>query len=126
LVPAANVKKARLAEPKGQSPLVYITSGSTQRPPLTVRQKMAQFTIVVYSLVILYDPQNPKWTEEMAEDLVDDIEAGVKDAVENNPKQQGLWTSLEYIESGTLVERAPLGGNDYLVEMIPLLFKNSF
>ena len=126
LIPEANIFKGRLANPKGQSPLVYITSGGSDRPPLTIRQKQAIFRIEIYSLTLLVDPNNNEWTEEMAEDLLDDIEARIKHVVESNPKMDKLWTSVEYIEGGTTIERVPLAGHDYLVEMIPVNFKNSF
>ncbi len=126
LVPEANVLNGRLADPKGQSPLVYITSGNSDRPPLTVRQKQAIFRIELYSLVLLVDPNNREWTELMAEDLLDDIESMVKHVVESNPKAENLWTSAEYVEGGTTIERVPLAGHDYLVEMIPVIFKNSY
>ena len=120
-IPKENILPSRLADPKGMSPLIYVTSSGSFRPALTVRFKQNEFIIEVFVLVLLSDPSNPNWKEYMAEDMLDSVEAQMQTLLENNPSFSGLWTSVEYAQA-TTVERVPLSGHDYVVEVIQLKF----
>lgn len=120
-VPMEHIKPSRLVNPKGMSPLLYVTSASSERPPLTVRSKKSEFELDIFVLVLLADPTNALWTEEMAEDVLDDVEAQFPGLLVKYRSKSGLWASVDYADK-TSVERLPLGGYDYLIEDIPLRF----
>ena len=120
-IPAAHIFNSRLVDPKGKSPMIYVTSGGTGRPRLTTVTSAPKYKIDVFTLVILADQANPQWSEEKAENLTDSLEEQINELLDKNRSRKGLWSSIEY-ENDTSVERLPLGGRDYLVEVIPLVF----
>lgn len=120
-IPAANIKASRLVNPQGLSPLIYITSSGSERPPLTTRLSKSAILLDVFVLVLLVDAANPSWTEDKAENLLDDIEAQIPDILREHVSYKDLWNDVRYAQASS-VERVPLGGYDYIVEDIPLMF----
>src|SRR5262245_52350329 len=57
----------------GQSPVVAITSAGSERARLTMQGSQLTATFEVHTFVIHSDPDS-NWTEEHAEDTLDDVE----------------------------------------------------
>ena len=87
----------------GATPGVYIRSTSAVRPPLTVRGKFTKFAFDILILVLQADATaSPPWTEDLAEDLLDDIEAAVCTTLTENRVVDGVWDSVEYSNPSTI------------------------
>lgn len=112
------VLKYRKADPKGVSPMVQVVSGGTARPKATLRGSFPQHDLRIYVLVLHSDPEG-SWTEEMAEDKLDQLEDMISEIIDRNQKVEGVWKSISYAE-GSIAERVQIGGVPYLLEVIPL------
>lgn len=103
------------------SPGVYVRSMSSDRPPLTVRGKFTRFGFDILILVVHADKTaTPPWTEDLAEDLLDDLESAVCDALISNRVVEGYWNGLDYSAPSNL-EHFTEDGIAYLLEIIHVI-----
>jgi hypothetical protein len=116
-LPSATVLKYRKADPKGVSPLIMVCSGGTGRDKRTLEGSFPAHTLRVYSMVLHSDPEAvPPWTEEQAEDLLDDQEETIASVVDQNQKTDA-WKRLLHLDT-SIAERVEIGGTPYLLEVI--------
>jgi hypothetical protein len=110
-------QKARL---KGMTPLVCITSASSERPRFTMAGSRLAAAFDVHTFVLHSDGAAATWTEEDAENMLDDLEQEIAAACGKNPVRAGKWDKLAY--SGPTDARAlvKIEGVDYLHEVVTI------
>ena len=98
----------------GQSPVVRVSSSSSERPQLTAAgiRSMMRFTVDVW--VLLSDRDG--WNEQDAEDTLDTVEHEIITWMVGNQNTDN-WTSLQY-DAPTTTFPAIIGGDTWLVEEI--------
>jgi hypothetical protein len=100
------------------TPGVYVRSMSSDRPPLTVRGKFTRFAFDILILVVHADrTAAPPWTEDKAEDLMDDLEASVCAMLSESRVVDGYWNNLDY-SAPSNVEHFTEDGIAYLLELV--------
>lgn len=101
------------------SPVVRVYSVGSFRPQRTGRGLRSVFRFVIQVWVLYGDEETETYTEEEAEDLLDDIEKGVIDWMDDNQNNQ-IWTGIQYLAPGSEVRNVRIGSEVYLVEDIPI------
>lgn len=100
------------------TPGIYVRSMSADRPTLTVRGKFTKFDFDVLILVLQSDTRTtPAWTEEMAEDVLDDLEYQVCSTLSENRVVDGYWDTINYSAAST-IEHFVEEGVPYIVEAV--------
>jgi len=102
---------------EGESPVVLIYSGGSNRPQATLVGHGTEMHIWVDVFVSL--TADGAYTEEDAEDRLDDIEAEVAGVVEANANTAN-WRNLRYQDVSTVFD-VKIGGVPYIRELIPLV-----
>lgn len=105
---------------KGASPVVCVTSAGALRQRLTFQGSTPAFWLNIH-VFVLYATEDASWTEAMAEDAIDDIEAviaAVNDANQINASWQGI-TQEDRSQADSLV----IGGLEYRRETFLLRFE---
>lgn len=105
-------------DPAGRSPLVQIVSSGSLRNDIRKGGSSGPLMVSVHCFVVHADP-NSSWTEEDAENAIDDLEYQVVTCLEAN-QNTSLWTSIGW-EMPSMVDRVSIGGVPYLYEVIPLV-----
>lgn len=100
----------------GQSPVVRISSESSERPGLTRQGIRSIFRYTVEVWVLLTDRDG--WTEQDAEDTLDTLEKEIISWMVNNHNTD-MWTSLTYDGQSTVIAAID-GGDTWLIERIPI------
>jgi len=108
-----NMFAYRAAALKGISPAILLGGVGSIRPPLTPKGLVSQFTIEVITLVLLRDDASD-WTEAQAEDVLDDMELYVSNALLKNRRSE-LWDELTFL-TPSIVDRVVEEGVPYLSE----------
>lgn len=105
----------RVGDFEGQSPVVVVSSGGTLRQPWTMQGTMPVYHLEV-DIFVLYANEAGTWTEENAEDRLDDIEQAIAEVIEKHQVNQ-CWDALTQTE---MSERTDLeiGGVEYIHEMM--------
>lgn len=117
-VPSAQAVVAYQASDfEGKSPVVMITGAGTSRDTMTFDGMKARFFFGV-SLFILHADPASGWTEEEAEDLIDQVEYEVAKTFEANQRSQ-YWEAIVWEES-SLIDRITVSGEPFLLEVIPV------
>jgi len=101
----------------GESPILTISSGGSERAPFTMAGSRATLLLDLHILVL---QSGPGWSEAQAEDALDDIEAQVYAVLHAN-RRSTAWAMIDY--SGRTDARRPLampGGVVYLHEQIQI------
>lgn len=120
---AASVPTAQAVYPyqktdfKGASPVVLVVGAGTNRPRFTLRGVRSTMYFAVQTYVVHSDEASG-WTEAMAEDALDALEAEICDVLASN-QRNAYWQALNY-EMRTVVSRIPIAGVTYLYEVIPV------
>ena len=100
------------------TPGVYVRSVSADRPPLTIKGKFTRFIVAVLIIVRQSDQTaTPPWTEDKADDLLDDIEATVCTTLSANKSLAGAWNTMEY-DKPSQVDHFLEEGIPYIMEAI--------
>lgn len=107
-------RKIRL---QGLSPVILVSSGSSMRKLVRQQVTSASISLYVFS-VVLHTAEDESWTEDLAEDQLDDIEAAVARTCELN-QRTAYWESIGY-SHGTTIERFEVSGGPYLVEVFSI------
>lgn len=101
----------------GETPIVALASAGTRRERMTARGSRPVFYVDVH-VFALYASTTDGWTEEDAEESIDQIEAGVRDFIDATPTGEH-WRSIRYGDRSridTILEE----GFTYRHEVIPL------
>jgi hypothetical protein len=103
----------------GKSPVVVVSSGGSLRQRLTFQGSTPNFWLNVH-VFILYAIEDKSWTEENAEDALDDIENAF--ATINDTNQHGsCWDAITQ-EERSRTDSLVIGGLEYRVEVFPISF----
>ncbi len=116
---AVSIVDYQATDIKSVAPAVVLTSAGTQRKRITMRGSSAVFTVDVH-IFVLHISRKDGWTESDAEDLLDDIEQQICEAVDNNQSRTGAWSGIRYSDTTNARDSVTLGGTTYLHEVIPL------
>lgn len=105
---------------KGVSPVFYISSSGTESVPFTGRGVKNRFFLNVH-LLALYAIDDT-YTEEVAENALDDLENQLRLALAGNRKTAD-WQDIRYTGRSSADEPLVIGGELYLHEIIPLVME---
>src|SRR5688500_12270364 len=115
---ARSVYAYQKAKLKGQTPVICVTSSGSARGALTMQGSAATFTFDIHVFVLYSD--GGSWTEEQAEDRLDDIEQQIATMVDTFRKSTS-WQRLAYAErTAASLPPVVLEGSTYLHEVIPV------
>lgn len=103
---------------KAKSPIVVISSGSSARERLTMRGSGAMFQFDAH-IFVLQKTKDGTWLNEQAEDLLDDIEQQICEAVDTN-QRTAAWEAIKYADATDARDPVTIEGNTYLYESIPI------
>jgi hypothetical protein len=108
-------QKARLA---GQSPVVCITSASSERERFTMAGSRLAGAFDIHTFVI-HRSADGTWTEEDAENALDDLEQQIAQICDQNARN-ATWDRLAYAGATDARDLVKIEGVDYLHEVIPI------
>jgi hypothetical protein len=114
------VKSYRWGGIKGESPVIVVSSDGTSRKQLTFMGTVPTYKIQVDVFVLYNIPQDISYTEQTAEDLVDDIEQTIAAVIEANQRTAN-WDSITQT-TPSVREDVTLGGVEYIREYYLLEF----
>ena len=115
--PVQTVYNYQIGDFQGQSPVVVVSSGGTERTPYTFEGDRATFHLNIF-VFVLYDDEGD-WGEDDAEDRIDLIEKDIAETLESNQRTTN-WESIQY-SAGTTVDSVEIGGDEYRREVIPVV-----
>ena len=116
-LPAQAVYAWQVGDFAGQSPVVAVTSGPANHEPNGFGCDKAVFQLFVY-VFVAYAVPGAGWTEEHAEDALDDIEALIAETVAANSRTEA-WTQIAYA-GPTDPAAVVIGGVEYRRELVTL------
>jgi hypothetical protein len=102
----------------GQSPVLAVTSSGTQRDPLTMRGSQPTYRYDIH-VFVLHSDKASSWTEQDAENLLDQLEAEIG-AVVDAYRRATAWQRLTYAEASDARSTPVIEGQRYLHEVIPV------
>lgn len=106
------------------SPIAYLSSAGSARPPLTGQGARHQFFISAHIVVLFSDPNSsPVYTNDQAEDSLDLIESELYAAIRGNRRKENFWQDLRYMERTLAEDVIVVGGATYFHEIIPLIME---
>lgn len=114
---AQAVYRYQKAKLKGQTPVLCVTSAGSERPAMTMQGNGAVFRLDI-NVFVLYSTKTT-WTEEQAEDKLDDLEQEIA-AVCAKYRTSNVWAHLAYAEPSDARTPITLEGFTYLHEVIPV------
>lgn len=106
---------------QGETPVVVMYSAGIDRSPLTPQGSQAPYHLNT-DIYVLYNDPDSDYGEDDAEDMLDDIESQIATVVEDNRANTPTWGHLSY-SGESVVVKVQLGGDTYLWESIPLIFR---
>jgi len=112
-LPVKTVSASKVENLKGNTPLVVVLSGGSDRQRETFQGSRAAFRLMIQTWV---RQTASGWTQAQAEDAMDTIESLIAGVVEEN---QGTddWETLDYDGESTMFE-ASVAGVPYYVESV--------
>lgn len=123
-ITAAKYVADYLADPQGQMPAVTLTSVGSGGNPLTSDGDTLQHKILIHLLVIA--GKSASWTNENAEDLLDDIRAALDTYIEGNSLTvSGKLYTIERLGDSD-ISRVAIGNEQYLDETVPILLRTFY
>jgi hypothetical protein len=114
--PAQAVYPYQVGDFRGQTPVVVVASGPAEHLPNGFGCSKASFQLLVYVFVAYAAAGG--WTEEQAEDALDDIEAIIADVIGANGRTDA-WVQIGY-SGPTQPDPVVIGGVEYRRELITL------
>lgn len=119
-LPVNAVYAYQVADTKGKSPVVFVTSaGSWRRNP----EHSTRPTSIAYldvNILVLYSDGTASWTEQHSEERLDLIEKMIGEVVANNSENPAMpWMFLDFAGRSE-VTSVVIGGKDYSWEIVPL------
>lgn len=109
---------------KGQSPLVVVAGGPTDRQVETPKNYDNSFGFGVRLIVLFNAPAEENWTNEMAEDMLDRLEQEVSLALLLADMQSEAqdWRHISR-QGASVFDMVKDGGLMYLTETIPVIME---
>jgi len=101
----------------GKTPVATVLSAGSDRPPMTMEGGRTTFFLSLNNWV-LYSSEEDSWTEQDAEDKMDDLERQVAEFVHSN-RRTTSWDYLAY-DSRSIIRTIPIGGDMYLHEQFSI------
>ena len=101
------------------SPVVYITSSGSRRKKLTRSGYQSQFKLNIH-LWVLQVSKDGTWTEEQAEDALDQLEKELAEAC-LSVQGSSLISFIEYEGQSNADGIVIIGGEPYLHEIVPVV-----
>jgi len=117
--PVKTVVGHKVSNLEGLTPLVAVLSAGTLRERVTFLADKPTFRLDLQ--VWVRQATGDDWTDAMAMDALDAIEALIAGVVEDN-RGNATWEILEYAGTTSVVEW-PIGGVAYYMEYVPLAVK---
>lgn len=102
----------------GKSPVVVVNSSGSSRDRMTLRGSFATFRFDVH-VFVLQRTKDGSWFNQQAEDLIDDIEQQICQAVDDNQRSDH-WQAIRYAAATDASQPATIEGHIYLYEVISL------
>lgn len=113
-LPVKTVTSSKNKSLDGQTPLVAVLSGGTERERLTFEGDKPTFYLEVQVWVL---QEGDGWTNAQAEDALDEIEALIANVYES-ARETANWAVLEYDDRSYVIEKES-NGRLYYIETIP-------
>lgn len=104
----------------GSTPVVTVSSLGSIRNPLTFQGMIPSFRLQVDVFVLYNDPASG-WTEQNAEDKLDDIEEAITAVVAANQVVSSKWEGIDFAGWSDRVDIS-IGGVEYIREYLTLEF----
>ena len=119
-VPAAELVIAyQSSDFGGKSPVVMITSAGTTRQQFTAIGLKGRFYFGIHVFVLHADPDSvPPWTEEDAEDMIDQVEYEIAQVFGANQTSE-YWQGITW-EDTSIIDKITVSGDPFLYEVIPV------
>lgn len=117
--PVQAVYDFRKGDFQGQSPVVVVSGDGDKRLRFTFEGVKPAYHLQI-DIFVLYARTDGTWTEDMAEDVLDDIGLILADTVSDNRKSTD-WIELYYTEFSQRLD-VVIGGLDYIRETFILEF----
>jgi hypothetical protein len=119
-LPVNAVYSYQVADTKGKSPVVFVTSAGAWRRNPEKSTRPASFAYLDVNILVLYSDGTVNWTEQHSEERLDLIEKKIGEVVANNSDNPAQpWMSLDFAGRSE-VTSVVIGGKDYSWEIIPL------
>jgi hypothetical protein len=113
--PAQAVYAYRVGDFQGQSPVVVVSSGGTLRERFTFKNTRPVYTFTIH-VFVLYADEAGTWTEQDAEDALDDIEEIIASTIQANQKSP-YWETISF-DAPSQTAGVMVGGKEYRTEVI--------
>lgn len=121
--PVSAVYSYQVADFKGKSPVVFVTSAGSHRRNPEKSQRDTSLAYLDVNILVLYSDGTANWTEQHSEERLDLIEKKVGEIVVNNSDNPTLpWMELDFAGRSE-VTSVVIGGKDYSWEIVPLQTK---
>lgn len=120
LVSATAVYPFQVADFNKQSPVCYLTSSKAFRERFTRDGFNSEFTINLHNFVLYPSEQTTGYTEQDAENILDQLEQETAEAV-LAIKNHEIIKNIRYGEPTNADTAIEIGGETYLHEIIPLI-----
>ena len=102
----------------GQTPAVCVSSSGSRRAKVDFSGDRENIIYLMVHVFVLYSDQSD-WTEDDAEDRLDDIEAAIADVIDENSSATDDWQWIDYGGRSDRMD-VNLGGHEYIMEAIPI------
>ena len=116
-MPADHVLGYQADDPAGRSPIVQVTSGGLNE--LEMQTFRGRFPVYHMQLEHFVIHKAKNWTEEQAEDAIDEMARLALKVIAENKSHAPYWKSMK-LEGRTLVDKVQWRGVWYLYEVVPI------
>lgn len=114
--PAQALYDYKASDFDGQSPVICVSSGPTNRAKQAQTTRVSSFVDLDIDVFTVYAEED--WTEENSEDKQDDLEKAISDVLMDNDSTDD-WAQLSFNGDSEL-DFVPIGGKTYRRETIPV------
>ena len=115
--PCQAVYNYRTSDFGGQSPVLVVSSAGSNRMRLTGEGSRVRFYFQI-DIFVLYNDLST-WTEDLAEDRLDLIEATLAGVLDSNQRYTP-WEALDYADQSQRID-VVVGGVEYVRETVTIL-----
>jgi hypothetical protein len=115
---AQDVYPYQVGDFNGQSPVLVVTSGGTERRNLTLRNRIPKYWFDIHVFVLYAEP-DASWGEDDAEDALDNIEQAIATIIDAN-QQTANWSKIDY-DGRSKADSLVIAGTEYRHEVIPVV-----
>lgn len=102
---------------QGQSPVLVVTSAGTEQTPGDFEGDDTTFYFNIHVFVLYADP-DASWTEQNAEDTLDDIEKQIRAMIADN-QVTANWSMIRLADR-SVTRPIVIGGDEYRHEVFPV------